>query len=149
QARARSSRLVQARWGGQAVTSTVLVLGGGPDAEREVSLVSSKAVAGAIDRSPGLKANLQVIDTLTQAGLLALKGEVIFPVLHGGWGEGGPLQDLLESDGRPFVGCGSPAARLAMDKVGTKLLSSRLGVPTKPAVVLNLRDSELPLPLPV
>lgn len=128
---------------------TVLVLGGGPDAEREVSLVSSKAVAAAIDRSGVFRANYQIIDRATPADLKAMAGEVIFPVLHGGWGEGGPLQDLLEADGRPFVGCRSGAARLAMDKLATKLLASQLGVPTQAASVYNARDAACPFELPV
>ena len=42
----------------------------------------------------------------------AMPGEVVFPALHGPWGEGGPMQDLLERDGRPFVGANAQAARL-------------------------------------
>ncbi len=129
--------------------TTVLVLGGGPDAEREVSLVSSKAVAGAIDRSGELVANYQVIGKPGEGELRALAGDVVFPVLHGGWGEGGPLQDLLEKDGRPYVGCRPAAARLAMDKMATKLLASRLGVPTQAAGVFNGRDDGRPFGLPV
>jgi D-alanine-D-alanine ligase len=130
-------------------TQTVLVLGGGPDAEREVSLVSSKAVAAAIDRSGSFRANYQIIDRATLGDLKGMEGGVIFPVLHGGWGEGGPLQDLLEADGRPFVGCRGSAARLAMDKLATKLLASQLGVPTQPASVYNARDRACPFAFPV
>ncbi len=130
-------------------TQTVLVLGGGPDAEREVSLVSSKAVAAAIDRSGSFRANYQVIDRATLADLQGMAGEVVFPVLHGGWGEGGPLQDLLEQDGRPFVGCRGGAARLAMDKLATKLLACQLGVPTQPASAYNARDTACPFAFPV
>lgn len=131
------------------MSNRVLVLGGGPDAERDVSLVSSRAVAAALDRSGAFTTNYQVIDRLTAAQLGALEGEVVFPVLHGGWGEGGPLQDLLESDGRPFVGCRGGAARLAMDKIATKLVALSAGVPTQPASVLNPRDRVCPFSLPV
>jgi len=130
-------------------TQTVLVLGGGPDAEREVSLVSSKAVAAAIDRSGSFRANYQVIDRASLADLKDMGGDVVFPVLHGGWGEGGPLQDLLEADGRPFVGCRAGAARLAMDKLATKLLASQLDVPTQPASVYNAQDAACPFEFPV
>ncbi|MBL8888166.1 MAG: D-alanine--D-alanine ligase [Phycisphaerales bacterium] len=130
-------------------TKSVLVLGGGPDAEREVSLVSSKAVAAAIERSGAFRANYQVIDRASLADLKGMSGDVVFPVLHGGWGEGGPLQDLLEEDGRPFVGCRGSAARLAMDKLATKLLAGRLGVPTQPASVYNARDAACPFEFPV
>lgn len=127
---------------------SVLVLGGGPDAEREVSLTSSHAVAQAL-RDAGHDVHYCVISKPTLAQLRSMKGDVIFPVLHGGWGEGGPLQDLLESLARPYVGCKSAAARLAMDKIGTKLAAARVGVPTNPACVLNLRDAACPLDLPV
>ncbi len=128
---------------------SVLVLGGGPDAEREVSLVSSRAVAEALRARGTFQVHLEVIDRLDAAALAKLPGEVIFPVLHGGWGEGGPLQELLEGDGRAFVGCGSKAARLAMDKVATKLAAARLGIPTPPAGVFNAADSGRGVPLPV
>jgi D-alanine-D-alanine ligase len=130
-------------------TPTVLVLGGGPDAEREVSLVSSRAVAEALRTRGTYRVHLEVIDRLDAAGLARLPGEIIFPVLHGGWGEGGPLQELLERDGRAFVGCGSRAARLAMDKIATKLAAARLGIPTPPAAVLNPGDSGRGVALPV
>ncbi|MFN9974055.1 MAG: D-alanine--D-alanine ligase, partial [Phycisphaerae bacterium] len=98
---------------------TVLVLGGGPDAEREVSLVSSKFVAEALQRGGEFDVNYQIIDRANLQQLRALAGDVVFPVLHGGWGEGGPLQDLLDQDRRPYVGCRGQAARVAMDKMAT------------------------------
>ena len=132
---------------GQALPS-VLVLGGGPDAEREVSLVSAKYVAQAL-RDAGHTVHAHTIDRLTLAELQALPGDVIFPVLHGGWGEGGPLQDLLAASKRPFVGCGPSAARLAMDKLATKLIAATASVPTMPAGVFNAADAGCPLNLPV
>lgn len=107
----------------------VLVLKGGPDAEHEVSLNSGANVAAALRRA-GFQVNEVTIQTLDAPALQALAGEVIFPVLHGAWGEGGPLQELLEQDGRPFVGSRAAAARLAMDKVATKNVVRELGVPT-------------------
>lgn len=127
---------------------TVLVLGGGPDREREVSLNSSRAVADAL-RLAGFAVNYQIIDRITQGQLRALDGDAVFPVLHGAFGEGGPLQDLLEQDGRPFVGCRGPAARLAMDKMATKLAAARVGIPTAEAAVVNRHDSSLPFPPPL
>lgn len=128
---------------------TVLVLGGGPDAEREVSLSSAAGVAAAIRESGRYEVVEKTIDRLTLAQLRALPGDVIFPVLHGSFGEGGPLQDLLEPSGRPYVGSGPAAARLAMDKMATKLTAARIGIPTADACVLNLKDEACPLPLPV
>lgn len=127
---------------------SVLVLGGGPDAERAVSLDSASSVAQAL-RDAGCTVHHETIDRPTLDELRALPGELVFPVLHGAWGEGGPLQDLLEADGRPYVGSGPRASRLAMDKLATKLVASRLGIPTPEAVALNVRDSVCPLGLPV
>ncbi len=107
----------------------VLVLKGGPDAEREVSIKSGAQVAAALARA-NAQVNEITIDRLGLAELQALSGDVIFPVLHGPWGEGGPLQEILEQDGRPYVGCGPAAARLAMDKTATKNAVAQVGVPT-------------------
>lgn len=128
--------------------ASVLVLGGGPDAEREVSLVSSRAVADALE-SAGVAVRYEVIDRLSAGQLAAMGGDVIFPVLHGPYGEGGPLQNLLDRDGRPYVGCGPLAARVAMDKMASKLAAARIGVRTAHAAVFNPRDERSPLNAPL
>lgn len=127
---------------------SILVLGGGPDAERDVSIKSAHFISLAL-REAGLVAHNQTIDRLNIDQLRALPGEVIFPALHGGWGEGGPLQDLLEADGRPFVGSMSLAARHAMDKIATKFTARSLDIPTPEVRLLDVRDTVCPLSLPV
>jgi D-alanine-D-alanine ligase len=57
---------------------------------------------------------------------------VVFPVLHGTWGEDGQLQAILEARGIAFVGSGSAASRLGMDKAATKLAWERVELPTPP-----------------
>jgi len=128
---------------------TVLVLGGGPDAERGVSLRSAAAVAEGVARDGRFAVRSETIDRLSADELRVMEGDVVFPVLHGRWGEGGPLQDVLEGDGRGFVGCGSAAARHAMDKVASKLTAAGCGIPTAPAFVLDARDAVCPLAFPV
>ena len=125
----------------------VLVLKGGPDAEREVSLRSGGMVAAALRRA-GVEVHEQTIDRPGLAELRAMPGEVIFPVLHGPWGEGGVLQELLERDGRPYVGCAPAAARLAMDKPASKRAVAEVGVPTPDSQVLRSGD-KLTLPPPL
>lgn len=127
----------------------VLVLGGGPDAEREVSLNSAAGVANAIRASGKYEVIDKTIDRLTLAELKSLPGDVVFPVLHGSFGEGGPLQDLMEQDGRPYVGCRPAAARLAMDKLATKLAAARVGIPTAEAQAFNIKDDACPIAIPV
>ncbi|MBM4109485.1 MAG: D-alanine--D-alanine ligase [Phycisphaerae bacterium] len=128
---------------------TVLVLAGGPDAEREVSLQSARGVAEALARLPRFRVEHRVIGRPALADLGALPGDVVFPALHGQWGEGGPLQDLLEADGRPYVGCRPPAARAAIDKIRTKLIAAGEGIPTPDCSLLHPSDPACPLDPPV
>lgn len=128
---------------------SVLVLAGGPDAEREVSLMSAANVAQALRDSGRIHVEHREIGRITGPELRELPGEAVFPVLHGHFGEGGPLQDLLELDGRAYVGCGPRAARLAMDKVATKLAAARLNIPTADLAILNPHDNGCPFPPPV
>ncbi|MEQ9096413.1 MAG: D-alanine--D-alanine ligase [Phycisphaerales bacterium] len=130
-------------------SAVVLVLGGGPDAEHAVSLESSAAVARALNESGLYAAELRVFDTLSLDELRALPGDVVFPVLHGPWGEGGPMQRLLEADGRPFVGCGATAARAAIDKMHTKQVALALDIRTGPASILHPLDDAPPIDLPL
>lgn len=130
------------------MTTTVLVLGGGPDPEHEVSLQSAAGVADALERSGEFRVERRTIGALPQRELGALPGDVVFPVLHGRWGEGGPLQALLERDGRPFVGCGSRAARVAIDKVMSKTVAQGLGVRVSETAVFDAGDTVMPMELP-
>jgi D-alanine-D-alanine ligase len=127
--------------------TTVLVLGGGPDAERPVSLTSARAIADALGGR--FTVQLETIDRLSPGDLARMSGDVIFPALHGSYGEGGPLQDVLEADGRPYVGSGPASARACMDKLGTKLVCASLGIKTPRAGVFDPRDDGLPMPLPL
>ena len=54
--------------------------------------------------------------------------DVVFPVLHGLWGEDGTIQGILEMAKIPYVGCGVLASAVSMDKFVTKELVSRLGI---------------------
>jgi D-alanine-D-alanine ligase len=57
------------------------------------------------------------------------KIDLVFPSLHGTYGEDGDLMGLLEMAGVPYVGCGVSASAVAMDKVLSKQLASANGVP--------------------
>lgn len=119
--------------------TSVLVLGGGPDAEREVSIASASAIhQGCLDA--GFEAELVIVDRPDLDEVRSWDADVVFPALHGQFGEGGALQGLLEEAGRVFVGNRSKAARLAMDKMGTKLIASRVGVLTPAACVIGSVD---------
>jgi D-alanine-D-alanine ligase len=58
--------------------------------------------------------------------------DVIFPVLHGPYGEDGTVQGLLELAGVPYVGCGVLASSLAMDKIASKEVFIAHGLPVAP-----------------
>lgn len=129
--------------------TSVLVLGGGPDAEREVSLVSARSVGAALKASGKFEVIERTIDRPDPSEVRSWPGDVVFPVLHGAFGEGGPLQDMLEAAGRRYVGCRPGAARAAMDKIASKLAGSSRGIPTAEARVFNWKDQACPLSLPV
>src|SRR5687768_11600769 len=96
----------------------VTVLYGGPSAEREISLISGQAVIEGL-RSMGHEIFASDVSPDDLSGL-DHPADVIFPVLHGEFGESGELQEILEQRGLPFVGSGSKASCLGMDKVATK-----------------------------
>jgi len=108
----------------------IVVLMGGPDAERDVSISSGTAVAAALEKNKSFNTTLKLIDTPSTKELLALQADIIFPVLHGPFGEGGPLQLLLERTMIPFVGSGSETSSNAMDKVISKQIAHNIGIPT-------------------
>ena len=121
----------------------VTVLYGGPSAEREVSLVSGRAVIDGLE-SMGHSVFGSDVSPTDLSGL-DRPADVIFPVLHGQFGESGELQEILEQRGLPFVGSGSAASRLGMDKVATKRAWESAGLPTPPYKVLTDEDRESPL----
>lgn len=116
----------------------VTVLLGGPSAEREVSLVSGAAVAKGL-REMGHDVFESDISPENLSGL-DHSADVVFPVLHGSFGESGELQEILETRGLPFVGSGSAASRLGIDKVKTKQAWEAAGLPTPPYFVLRKGD---------
>lgn len=119
-------------------TPVVLVLMGGPDAEHAVSLESGTAVADALSTLDAFQVERQIIEGTNVDPHQLRAADVVFPVLHGPWGEGGPLQELLEAYGRPYVGSGPQTAAIAMDKLATKSRLATAGIPTPPAAELDV-----------
>lgn len=60
--------------------------------------------------------------------LIQVQVDVVFPVLHGLFGEDGSIQGLLELAKLPYVGCGVLASAVSMDKLYTKIIVERLGI---------------------
>ncbi len=106
----------------------VTVLAGGPSAERAVSLESGRAVADALRRR-GHEVFLSDIGP-EQTSALDVPADVVFPALHGPFGEDGTVQRMLEERGLPYVGPDSRASALAMDKAATKQVLAAAGIDT-------------------
>ena len=75
----------------------------------------------------------------------ALDVDVVFPVLHGPYGEDGTIQGLLELAGVPYVGAGVLASAAGMDKEFTKKLLAAEGLPIGDHVVLRPRQDTVEL----
>ena len=105
----------------------IAVLMGGPGSEREVSLVSGRAVLRALTEA-GLNA-VPVEIHGTRLDLPAHTG-LAFNLIHGTFGEDGAIQQALENLGIPYTGAGVASSRLAFDKQQAKLRFLEHGVPT-------------------
>ena len=105
----------------------VAVLLGGLSPERDVSLVSGEACAGALERSGAKVSRIDAGRDLAQR-LEALKPDVAFNALHGAWGEDGCVQGVLETLGLPYTHSGVLASALAMDKAKSKAVLAAAGV---------------------
>lgn len=148
---------------------TVLLLFGGESSEHEVSLVSARNVAAAIDPAKysvlygyidregkwwraesvdvPVGGALPLVPLLGEGTFLSgdvrLRPDIIFPVLHGQNGEDGTVQGLAELLHIPIVGCGIAASAVGMHKVLAKALAVQAGVPVVPSLVHD-RGTEVP-----
>ncbi|MBI2415106.1 MAG: D-alanine--D-alanine ligase [Candidatus Kerfeldbacteria bacterium] len=110
----------------------VAVLSGGQSNERAVSLVSGKNVAAAIPTDRYTVVQYDPKDQLADFLQAALAGniDVVFPVLHGRFGEDGTIQGLCEMLALPYVGPNVFCSALCMDKEATKRLVMTHGMLT-------------------
>ena len=97
----------------------ITLLAGGVSREREVSLASGSQIAAALRR----RGHTVFEADIGPENLSALDHrpcDLVFPALHGTFGEDGQLQEILEARGMAYVGSRPAAAKLAMDKVAAK-----------------------------
>ncbi|WP_331461280.1 D-alanine--D-alanine ligase family protein [Micromonospora tarapacensis] len=93
------------------------------------------AVTGpAVELRAGPRRGTAVVTAMDSPGAVHAELDVVFPVLHGPFGEDGVVQGLLESLGVPYVGCGILASAVGMDKVAMKRALRAEGVPITPHV---------------
>ncbi len=117
----------------------VAVLGGGRSSEHDVSLASAASVRAGLQRAGHDVLTVEIArdgtwrfdgsELTLAAGRGLLDADVVFPVLHGPFGEDGTVQGLLECLDVAYVGAGVLASALCMDKVTFKELMARGGVP--------------------
>ncbi len=115
---AEPAQLIAARQGVQPEQSTAVTLTGDPSLRRLIPIQGSEPLRdnGALD--------------------------VIFPVLHGTYGEDGTLQGLLEMANLPYVGCGVLGAALGMDKEKMKMVFLSVGLPIGDYLVYRRNEWE-------
>jgi len=99
-----------------------------------LSLASAASTTSANSNEVALslyqKGNLTAVEQMT-----APKLDVIFPVLHGSFGEDGTIQGVFETADIPYVGCGVAASALAMDKALAKQIFAAADIPQSPCQV--------------
>jgi D-alanine-D-alanine ligase len=140
----------------------VAILMGGTTSEREISLRTGRGMAQAVRKlgheavavdaadgrllPAGEEEKAAAVKALKPAGPAALvsaealrEADVVLIALHGGAGENGTLQALLDLAGKPYTGSGVMASALAMNKAMSKRVFEQAGVPT-PAWVLVPMD---------
>lgn len=128
------------------------VIYGGISTEHEVSIKSGKSVIKNLDRD---KYNIFKIyidkkgdfyDTdegkIDNVFSYLKKLDVIFPVLHGLYGEDGTIQGLLEILGIPYVGSGVLASSIGMDKIYSKIIFDKAGLNIVPYIYLKKNNDK-------
>ncbi len=107
----------------------VAVLYGGTSSEREVSLNSGANVLEALRRREVAAEPVDGIEALL-AGIAHQRYDRVFNIMHGGAGENGVVQGLLEALGVPYTGSRVLGSALTLDKIRTKQVWLSLGLPT-------------------
>lgn len=139
------------------MTQHVLVIGGGQNAEHEISLRTAAAIGEAL-RSGGFEVSAVTIGrdgiwtdgqrplgTSAAASLAAAlplleQADVVFPALHGPLGEDGTLAALCALTQKPVVGSGLRAGAVGMDKWVTKLVAEAIGIRVAPGRLVRATD---------
>ena len=123
---------------------TVALLSGGISSEREVSLNSGKQVYEALDKE---KYDVRRYDPKTDLPRLvadAREIDVALIILHGPYGEDGTVQGMLDLLGVPYQGSGVMGSAVAMNKLVSKQLYEKAGLPVPPYVAVKPKDTIKP-----
>lgn len=115
----------------------VALLAGGKSAEREVSLKSGEQVYQALDKERYDVFRYDPRDDLARLAQEAEKIDVALIILHGRLGEDGTMQGFLELLGIPYQGSGVLGSALAMNKILSKQLYIKAGLPVAPYAIVD------------
>jgi len=139
----------------------IAVIFGGRSGEHEVSLVSATSIIQALNPSKYEPIEIGIThdgEWLTGKNCLekfkkhdfhglepvmismqknAFKADIVFPVLHGPYGEDGTIQGLFEMMNVPYIGCGVLASSTSMDKLQTKAILESAGIEVTPYIGFN------------
>ncbi|MDO9111258.1 MAG: D-alanine--D-alanine ligase [Desulfatirhabdiaceae bacterium] len=121
-------------------TLTVALLSGGISSEREVSLKSGEQVYAALNKD---KYRVIRYDPMTDLNRLVADAptiDVALIILHGPFGEDGTVQGLLDLLDIPYQGSGVLGSAIAMDKLVSKQLYEKSGIPTPTYITINRDD---------
>src|SRR5688500_11137910 len=121
------------RWVLEADDTTRLAISGStlPEVDATRSMVALLGAAGSTDL---------VVTEATQVPQTLGSVDVVFPLLHGPWGEDGTLQGMLEMAGVRYVGSGVLASAVGMDKAYMKIVLEAAGLPVTPGITITRRE---------
>ncbi len=154
----------------------VTIICGGRSSEHEISCISASGIIAAIDRkkfNPSLIGITKsgkwvslpsdtkfvikggqlpsVPESAPQISINEIKTDVLFPILHGPYGEDGTIQGLIEMLDLPYVGSGVLASAVGMDKHFAKQIFAAHGISVAPGIALRIgteiKDPGLGYPL--
>jgi len=126
------------------------IIYGGASTEHEVSKMSAESVIKNIDKEKyevkqiyidlegkWYKINEEEKEKISNIEEELKQFDVIFPVLHGKYGEDGTIQGMLEMWKIPYIGCKVLASSVGMDKVYTKIVFEKAEIPQTPYVYIR------------
>ena len=107
------------------------------DRLKDIALYQGNGLTGFLEKAPKVhllfENGLTLVKSSQFAGRKMYRNiDIVFPAMHGTYGEDGALMGLLDMAGVPYVGCGVSASAVAMDKVLTKQVTLSEGIPSTP-----------------
>lgn len=117
------------------------------DKLKDIALYRSSRIQDFLDKAPPASVQLDGGMTLVKSSGIAgrkavRKIDVVFPSMHGTYGEDGALMGLLDMANVPYAGCDMQSSVIGMDKILAKLVAKSAGLKTVPDVIFSHEDYE-------